>query len=128
MPSAILLLGLAAPIIFSPSRSWRLNGDCRRANVAAFSTIFLVDNALNKSLQGVEVNGGGLSVFTNSSGMAIVGGGNFTDFAVVYNQQRIVGSLAGYRPALICLGNSYYRVVMLTLAAEPGTLPSSEAA
>lgn len=112
-----VLIGLGALPFAGQNGTPKANvlGDCRNASQTYFSTIFFVHDQFNKPVAGVNVTVVGFSQFTNSSGVVIFGGGNFTSFSFSYAHEALHESLAGYLSPLICAGQSYYRPVWLNL-------------
>lgn len=116
--AAVLFLWLVAPTIAVPSQSAKLNGHCGIATRAGLSTIFVIDGPSNNPVEGVTVTAAGTSQVTNSSGIAVIRGGNFTEFAVSVSHEWSSESLAGHKSPLVCSGASYYRVLWLNLTGE----------
>jgi len=88
-----------------------LNGDCVNASLTNFSTLLLFTNSSGLPVSGIRVTAGGFGDVTNSSGLAVLGGGNFTSFEVTYRNTNFGESISGRQLPLICEGSSYYRIV-----------------
>lgn len=114
----VLILGLGVLALGLPAQTQpaRLNGDCSNASKTSFLTLFMFDNSLDNPVPGINVTAGGISQVTNSSGFAVIAGGNFVNFTISYYHEVFVESLSGYQSPLICSGSSYYRVVGLTVS------------
>lgn len=98
------------------------NDNCSNSSGTGFLTLFLFETSLGVPAPGVRVTAGGISQVTNSSGLAVVGGGNFTNFNVSYNGDVFWESLAGHYFPLVCTGSSYYRVVSMSFSTT--TVPA----
>ncbi len=109
----MLVLGITGEGGSTPSAAPRaaLNGDCVNASLTGFSTFFLFTNSSGLPVSGIRVTAGGFSQVTNSSGLAVLGGGNFTSFNVSYRGTNLQESVSGRQLPLICEGSSYYRIV-----------------
>lgn len=111
----VLIPGWVVQTTAIPPQPSRLSGDCRSTSVTSFSTIFVIDDAANVPVEGADVAAAGMSQVTNSSGIAVIGGGNFTNFSVSYSHEAFGLSMAGYQSPIVCSGTAYYRVVWLTM-------------
>jgi hypothetical protein len=112
---------LGAESVSSAPTSTVSSADCNSSTATNSSTLFLFVTAAGSPVEGVKVTAGNISEVTNSSGLAVVGGGNFDNFSVDYLNQSVPVSLRGHQFPIICEGSSYHRVVsmVITTSAVP---------
>jgi hypothetical protein len=124
--SVILLSGIAIVFLGQPatvSSQERVVGDCSGARTANVPYLFLVSTPDGLPVQNVTITASGVSGVTNSSGVTILPA---TDITLL--ETRLAGtsssvSLGGYESSLLCLGDSYYRLVSLSANVTGGTNP-----
>ena len=98
-------------------------GDCSRLQAANAPYLFLVTTPDGFPVPNVTITANGIGGVTNSSGVAILLATNITSFETRVAGTSSSASLSEYKPPVLCLGDSYYRLVSLSANVTSATDP-----
>jgi hypothetical protein len=91
---------------------------CGTADPDGVRTVFLVSDTSGNPVPGVIIAAGGSSEATNTTGIAVLSAGNFTDFSVVLSGMTFQGHLPASEYPAVCAGSSYYRLVSFQINGD----------
>jgi len=98
-------------------------GDCSKAQPANAVYLFLVSTPDGLPMPNVTITANGINEVTNSSGVAVLPAATISSFEARVAGTGTLASMGEYEPPVLCSGNSYYRLVSLSINATNGTDP-----